>query len=70
MFGIYAKLGRSEDYSVYLTDGCWTDEQSCNKPGEIVPLVPRLFVTKGGAKNHIAKAGLGNRCIVKKYAGR
>lgn len=72
----YPKGGKTTT-CVLLIDGAWTDENNCNRREQygpdhdpIIMHKPKLFATRGGARNH-KLLQLGDRkCYrVAKYAG-
>ncbi len=72
----YPEGGKSTT-CVLLEDGCWTDQNNCNRREKFAPdsnpVVmhrPQLFATRGGASNH-KKTRLGMlKCYrVAKYSG-
>ena len=63
MFGIYMNRYST---SVLLTDGAFMSETSCGDTWH----KPRLFATKGGAKNYLHKSGRNPKhYIIKDFTG-
>ncbi len=62
---------------VLLTDGCWTEQENCNRRDqyhpEADPIVwhrPKLFATRGGARNYKLTRLADRKCYrIAKYTG-